>query len=78
MATPFQELERVALHDLAVLEGARLGFVGIGDHVMRPALVVDERPLHAGREARAAAAAQAGSLDQVGDFVRLHAWSRPS
>ena len=31
-----------------------------------------KRPLDAGREARAAAAAQAGGLDHVGHFLRLH------
>ena len=39
---------------------------------MRPALVVNEGPLHASREARAAASAQTRGFDQVGDFIRLH------
>ncbi len=69
---PLQELEGILLHDLAVLERARLGLVCVGDHIMRPVLVVHERPLHAGREPRAAAAAQSGSLDHVGHLFRLH------
>ena len=35
-------------------------------------LLIDEAPLHAGREAGAAAAAQARRLDQVDERVRLH------
>jgi len=31
------KLEGVALHNLAVLEGARLGFVSVGHHEMRQA-----------------------------------------
>jgi hypothetical protein len=39
---------------------------------MRPALVVNEGPLHAGGEARAPAPAQTRSLYQVRDFRWLH------
>ena len=39
---------------------------------MRQVLVVDERPLHAGREARAAASAQTRILDHIGHFAGLH------
>ena len=38
----FQELEGVAFHDLAVLEGAGLGLVRVGDHVVRPDVVGNE------------------------------------
>ena len=49
---------RIVPHDLAVLAGAGLGFVGIDDEIMRPLvrLLGHERPFQAGREAGAAAA----------------------
>ena len=58
-------------HDLAVLAGAGLGLVGIDDEVVRPPvrLLRHERPFEAGREAGAAAAAQARGLDLVDDAV---------
>src|SRR5690606_34549484 len=48
---------------------------GIDEQVVRLSAVVlwHERPLHARREARAAAAAQAAVLDDVDDLVRRHA-----
>ena len=62
---------RIVPHDLAVLAGAGLGLVGIDHEIVRP--VADglghERPFHAGREARAAAAAQARRLHLVDDGV---------
>ncbi len=67
-----QKLEGILLHDLAVLERARLGLVRVGDNVMRPILVIHERPLHAGGETRAAASAQTRSLDHVGHIFGLH------
>ena len=58
---------------------ARTGFrlVGVDDQVVRlgaraGVVLRDERPLRAGREARAAAAAQPGVLDQRDDVVGLH------
>ena len=65
------EQMRIVPHDLAVLAGAGLGFVGVDDEIMRP--VADrlghERPFQAGREAGAAAAAQARGLHLVDDGV---------
>jgi hypothetical protein len=56
----FQNLMRIALHELAVLEGARLAFVGVAAEVLGALVILgQEVPLHAGREARAAASAQA-------------------
>ena len=53
---------RVVAHDLAVLAGARLGFVGVDGEVMR-AFGIDglghERPFEPGRKARASTSAQA-------------------
>ena len=72
-----EEPERDAQHDLAVLEGAGLRLVGVDDEVVGPRDLLrlrEEAPLAAGREERAAAAAQAGRvqlLDQrVGLIVR--------
>ena len=66
---PFDQQVRIALHQQMVLERARLALVGVADDVARLGLLVDELPLHAGREAGAAAAAQAGRLDQLDDLV---------
>ena len=62
---------RIVPHDLAVLAGAGLGLVGVDDEIVRPAvgLLRHERPFEAGREAGAAAAAQAGRLHLVDDPV---------
>jgi hypothetical protein len=65
------QLVRILMHDVAVLEGAGLGFVGVADEVDRlAALAVDERPLHAAGETGAAAAAQAGLFDLVDQLRR--------
>ena len=67
-----QHLVRIFINDLAILVGAGLGFVGVDDEVDGLArLSVEELPLHAGREAGAAAAAQAGDFDFLTDFVGL-------
>ena len=67
----FDEQMRIVPHDLAILAGAGLGLVGVDDEIMRP--VTDrlghERPLQPGREAGAAAAAQARGLHLVDDSV---------
>ena len=60
---------RIVAHDLPVLAGAGLGFVGIDDEIVRPRRIGGlrhERPFQAGREAGAAAAAQARGL-HLGD-----------
>ena len=57
---------RIARHAQAVLEGARLALVGVDHQVHRLAGVARHKgPLHASGKARAAAAAQAGILDQL-------------
>jgi len=68
---PLDELVRVEFHQQAVLEGARLGLVGVAHQVARLRLA-DEAPLHAGREAGAAAPAKARLLDLLDDRGRLH------
>ena len=61
------------LEDQAVFAGAGFAFVSVAEYVFRfRGLLGDERPLHAGGEAGAAAAAKAGVLDLVDDGVRLH------
>src|SRR5262249_52744439 len=63
---------RIMPHDLAVLAGAGLGFVGVDDEIARTTVgrfLRHERPLQAGREARPAAATQAGGLHLVDDPV---------
>ena len=68
---------RVGHHQRDVLAGARLRLVGVHDEVLGLRVVLrDERPLHAGREAGAAAAAEAGVLDRRDDRVRVHAERR--
>src|SRR5690606_11090787 len=56
--------------DLAILAGPGLGFVGVDDQIAGPVgLFRHEGPFQPGRETRAAATAQAGSLHLVDDPV---------
>ena len=59
------QLMRVLLHQLAVLERPGLGLVGVDDDVLLHRALRDERGLRAHREAGAAAPAQAGGLERV-------------
>src|SRR5215218_6453076 len=62
---------RVAFQQLHVLEGARLALVGVDHQVGRLAGALgEEAPLHPRGEAGAAAAAQAGVLDQLDEVLR--------
>ena len=64
MITPSTRVCGRGHHQRDVLAGARLGLVGVDHQVLRLRVVLrDEAPLHPGREARAAAAAQPGVLD---------------
>jgi hypothetical protein len=63
---------RVARHDLAVLEGARLRFVGVDDDVLARVLHVDQRRLPSHREAGAAAPAQRRVCNRLHDCGRIH------
>ena len=69
---PLDQQVRVALHELAVLEGARLGLVGVADEVLVHVALGQEGGLLAHREAGAAAAAHAGGEQLVEDLLRLH------
>src|SRR6516162_142723 len=62
---------RVVAHDLAVLAGAGLGFIGVDHEIMRPAvgLLGHERPLESGRKAGAAASAQPRGLHLIDDPI---------
>ena len=67
------ELVRVLVDDVAVLERARLGLVRVADEVDRfQAVLLDETPLDAAWEPRAAASAQAAGLDLVDDVGLRH------
>ncbi len=67
------EHERIAFHDHAVGERAAVALVRVADDVLLLAhrRVVDRLPLDAGREACAAAAAQAGLRDFLDDLDGL-------
>ena len=66
------QLVRILVDDLAILERARLGFVGVADQINRLAApAIHEAPLEAARKTRAAATAQAGKLHVIADlFLR--------
>ena len=63
----------VALESRAVHVRARVALVGVADHVLLAlGLLLSELPLHAGREARAAAAAQARLEHLLDDLLGRH------
>src|SRR5437870_5319084 len=64
--------KRIALDDLAVLEGAGLALVGVDREVDGLlALLGEEAPLHPGREARAAPPAEVRRLHHLDQFLGL-------
>jgi hypothetical protein len=67
------QLMRVLMHDVAVLEGAGLGFVRVADEIDRLGVRRrDEAPLHARGESRTATTAKTAGFDLVGDGAALH------
>ena len=60
---------RIEREIIAVLEGAGLALVGVHRHQPRPGLGANQRPLAAGRKARAAEAAQPGVADDLDQLV---------
>ena len=75
---PLEQLVGVLVDDVAVLEGPRLGFVGVYNQVDRlAALPVEQRPLDAARESRATAAPEARLLDVVHDLLGLPSYRFP-
>ena len=68
-----EERVRVALHEDVILERPWLALVSVAADVLRQRRVLeDELPLEAGGKSCAAAAAQAGGLDEVDHLARLH------
>ena len=72
------QLVRIAVNQLAVLERPRLGLVGVAAQVLVDFAVGQEAGLLAHREAGAAAAPQAGELELSDDLVRRHLGQRPA
>ena len=69
----FDQHEGIAFHDHAVGEGGAVALVGVADDVFALGRRIEHRlPLDAGREARAAAAAQAGFGDLLDDVGGRH------
>ncbi len=68
---PLDQLVRVALHQLAVLEGAGLGLIRVAAEVLGHLAAGQEGGLFAHRESGAAAAAQAGVFELLEDLVLL-------
>ena len=69
----FDELVRILVEDVAVLECAGLGFVAVDDDVVVLAVVVfDEAPLGTGGEACTATATQVSGFHHVDDLAGLH------
>ena len=75
---PLDQLVGVALHQLAVLEGARLGLVRVAAEVLLHLAARQEGGLLAHREAGAAAPPQPRLLQLVDDLVAAPAPGRPS
>ena len=64
------QAERIAFHEHAVGERAAVAFIGVARDVLLLTLGIGDRaPLDAGREARAAAAAQPRFGDEFDDLV---------
>ena len=61
------QMLRIVAHNVAILAGAGLRFIGIDHKVMRPLLHLfrHEGPFQAGRKTRAAASSQSGFLDDI-------------
>ena len=68
---PLDQLVRVLLHQLAVLERARLRLVGVAAQVLRHLAAGQERGLLSHREAGPAAAAQPGLLEHAEQLLGL-------
>src|SRR5262249_928995 len=67
----FDQKMRVVAHDLAVLAGAGLGFVGVDHEIMRPAvrLLGHERPFESGRKTGPPPSGQSRGLPLVDDPI---------
>ena len=66
------QLMRILMHDVAILESARLGFIGIHDQIDRlAALTIDQPPLHATGKTGAAATTEAGLFNFLTEVFGL-------
>src|SRR5690348_4133831 len=64
---------RVLVNDVAILEGARLRFIGVADQINRFLLIrLDEAPFHPARETGSAASTQTGVFDFVHNLSARH------
>ena len=69
---PLDQHVRVALHDDAIHPRTGVAFIGVAHEVLRFGLrVLEERPLHAGREERTGVAAEGRSLDHGNQLVAV-------
>src|SRR5205823_129375 len=69
----FEQLVRVVIDEIPVLERPGLGLIGVDGEVVRALLLFgDERPFLTGRETRPAAPAQAGIGDGFDDLFAFH------
>src|SRR5919199_402522 len=66
------QLMRVVVDDLVVVEGSRLRLVRVADQVLREDILGDEAPLHARGEACSPATAQPRGFDLIDHRIRLH------
>ncbi len=69
----FDDAVRIAFHDRAIHERARVAFIGVADNkFLRAGIAFREGPFLPGGETCAAAAAQAGSFHRVDDILGRH------
>ena len=64
---------RIFVDDVAVLERARLGFIGVANQIHRPLFVrFDKAPFQSAGKACSTAAAQTGVFNFIDDVVARH------
>ena len=69
----FDQLMRILMHDVPVLEGAGFGFVRVADQIDWLGIRGrNEAPLYTGRETCTPTATQAAGFDLVGDGAAIH------
>jgi hypothetical protein len=70
---PLDELVRVVVKDVTILEGARFGLVTVAGDVVRLAVIMpDESPLHSAGETCTTATTEVGLLDLINNLFGLH------
>ena len=69
----FEQLVRILVNDVAILERAWLRFIRVTDQIHRFFFIrLDEAPFHAGRKTSPAATPQSGSLNLVKNVRPRH------